>query len=62
MARDVDIGWPKVGSAHITDAKTDYGATDLDTEAEIIAAVNAANVTVNATLLALETAGDVAAS
>ena len=62
MARDVDLGWPTVGVSHITDAKTDYTSGDLDSEAEIITAINAANVTLNAALVALETAGEVSAS
>lgn len=62
MARDVDIGWPRVGSVHIADAKVDYSTPDLDTEAEVIVAVNATNTIVNSALAALEGAGIVAAS
>ena len=42
---------------HIADAKTDYSAGDLDTESEIIAAINATNTAINAILDALEGAG-----
>lgn len=39
---------------HIADAKTDYTTGDLDTEAEIIAAINATNTTLNTLLAELE--------
>lgn len=42
---------------HIADAKTDYDTGDLDAEAEIIAAVNATNTTINSILAALEAVG-----
>ena len=41
--------------AHEDDVKTDYTAGDLDTEAEIIDAVNATNAKINAVLAKLET-------
>lgn len=62
MARDVDLGWPRVGSAHIADAKVDYSSGDLDTEAEDIVATNATNVAINSVLAALELVGVVATS
>lgn len=40
--------------AHINDAKIDYTTGDLDTEAEIIDAVNATNGKINSILAALE--------
>jgi hypothetical protein len=43
--------------AHITDAKTDYTTGDLDSEAEVIAAVNATNTAINSILVRLEQAG-----
>jgi hypothetical protein len=49
-------------TAHIDDLKTDYATPDLDTEAEVIAAVNATNVAVNAVLAVLEKLGTVASS
>lgn len=49
-------------ASHIADAKTDYTTGDLDTEAEIIAAINAANTKLNAALAALEGVGILAAS
>lgn len=48
--------------AHIANAKTDYTAGDLDTEAEIIAAFNTTNGKINAILAALEAAGILASS
>lgn len=48
--------------AHIADAKEDYVATDLDTEAEIITAINATNAKLNDLLAALETHGLLASS
>ena len=55
--RDTDIGTPREGVAHVADAKTDYTAGNLDSEAEIIVAVNATNTKLNAILVALETGG-----
>jgi hypothetical protein len=49
-------------ASHIADAKTDYAAGDLDTEAEIIAAFNATNAKINAILAALEGVGILASS
>lgn len=49
-------------ASHIADQKTDYGAGDLDIEAEIIAAFNATNAALNAVLAALEGAGILATS
>lgn len=46
-----------VTQAHIADAKTDYTTGDLDTEAEIIAAINATNTKINSILSALEAIG-----
>ena len=40
--------------AHVADAKVDYQALDLDTEAEIITALNTTNGKINAILAALE--------
>lgn len=40
--------------AHIADAKTDYTTGDLDTEAEIISALNATNGKINSMLAVLE--------
>lgn len=62
MARDVNIGSPKVGTAHIADAKTDYGAGDADSGAEVSAALNTTNGKINSILAALELAGIVATS
>ncbi|MDO8302764.1 MAG: hypothetical protein Q7T18_05955, partial [Sedimentisphaerales bacterium] len=39
---------------HEVDAKADYAAGDLDTEAEIITAINATNAKLNALLVKLE--------
>jgi len=44
-------------ASHIADQKVDYETPDLDTEAEIIAAINATNTAINAILAALEGAG-----
>lgn len=41
-------------AAHITDAKVNYTTLDLDTEAEIIAALNTTNGKINSILAALE--------
>lgn len=49
-------------ASHIADAKTDYAAGDLDTEDEIIAAINATNTKINAILAALEGVGILASS
>ena len=43
--------------AHIADAKINYTAGDLDSEAEIISAINATNTTINSILVRLEQAG-----
>jgi hypothetical protein len=48
--------------AHIADAKVDYTAGDMDTEAEIIAGFNTTNAKINALLAALEAAGILASS
>ena len=48
--------------ANITDAKTDYEAGDLDSEAEIITALNSTNTTINEILAALESLGFVRSS
>jgi len=40
-----------------SDLKTDYTAGDLDTEAEIITAINATNTKINAIIAKLETLG-----
>jgi hypothetical protein len=42
---------------HIADAKVDYVAGELDTEAEIIAAINTTNTTLNSVLHYLENLG-----
>lgn len=44
-------------SNHIANAKVNYTTGDLDIEAEIIAAINATNTTINAILTALEANG-----
>ncbi len=49
-------------SSHIADAKTDYGAGELDDESEVIAAINTLNGKINSILVALETAGILAAA
>lgn len=49
-------------AAHIADAKADYATPDLDTEAEVIVAINATNTKLNAILAALEGAGILASS
>ena len=46
----------------IADAKVDYATPDLDTEAEIIVAINATNTTLNAVVAALKGAGIIASS
>jgi hypothetical protein len=43
--------------AHVADAKANYQALDLDTEAEIITALNTTNGKLNAILAALEAFG-----
>jgi hypothetical protein len=48
--------------AHIADAKTDYTAGDLDSEAEVITAINATNTKINGILAMLETHGLTAAA
>lgn len=48
--------------AHIANAKTDYAAGDLDTEAEVIAAFNTTNGKINSILSALRAAGILATS
>jgi len=52
-------GKPLIGSqqAVIADAKVDYATPDLDTEAEIIVAINAANTKINSILDVLEAHG-----
>jgi hypothetical protein len=40
--------------AHVANLKSDYTTGDLDTEAKIIAAINAANAGINAVLAALQ--------
>lgn len=41
----------------IADAKVDYTTGDLDAEAEIIAAINATNTTLNAVIAAINSIG-----
>ena len=41
-------------AAHVSDAKVNYGSGDLDSEAEIIAALNTTNGKLNSILAALE--------
>jgi hypothetical protein len=43
--------------AHVADAKTDYTTGDLDSESEVIAALNTANGKINSILATLETFG-----
>lgn len=45
------------GRTHVADAKNNYTAGDLDSEAEIITALNATNTTLNAVLASLEAVG-----
>jgi len=42
---------------HIADAKVNYATPGLDTEAEVIVAINATNTTINSILSALESYG-----
>jgi hypothetical protein len=51
-----------VQQAHIVDALHSYGAGDLDTEAELITAINAHGAKINALLAALEAAGVLASA
>jgi len=46
--------------AAITSAKTDYTTGDLDSEAKIIAGLNATNTTLNAVITAMRTHGLIA--
>jgi hypothetical protein len=55
-----DVQVLKEQQAHIADAKTNYTAGDLDSEAEIITAMNATNAKINAILAMLEAHGLVA--
>jgi len=48
--------------AHSASAKVDYTTGDLDTEAEVIAAINASNTSINAIQVILENAGLMLAS
>lgn len=48
---------PVVRQAHIADAKANYAAGELDTEAEVITAINATNTIINSILARLETFG-----
>jgi len=48
---------PVVQQSHIADLKTDYTTGDLDTEAEIITALNATNTALNHILAHLEADG-----
>ena len=57
-----DVQILKEQQAHIADAKADYTTGDLDTEAEIITAINATNAKINSILAMLETHGLVASS
>jgi hypothetical protein len=57
FGRDVNLGFPTVGVAKITDTKTDYATPGLDTEAEIIVAINLTNTKINTVIDALENAG-----
>jgi len=52
----------KEQQSHIADLKTDYTTGDLDTEAELITALNTTNGKINAILAMLETHGLVASS
>jgi len=49
-------------TAHIADAKVNYTTGNLDTEAEIISALNTTNGKINAILLILERLGPVASA
>jgi hypothetical protein len=53
---------PQARIAHVADAKVNYTAGDLDSEAEVISAINTANGTINTILATLETFGFHAAS
>lgn len=48
---------PSARIAHVADAKTNYAAGDLDTEAEVITAINTTNGTINSILATLESFG-----
>lgn len=48
--------------SHVTNAKADYASGDLDTEAEVITAINAANGKLNSVLACLQAYGLMAAS
>lgn len=52
----------EVQPSHLTALKVNYTTGDLDTEAEIIAALNATNTRINAIMTALEGIGVFAAS
>lgn len=62
MKRDFEIGFPRLGVAHVADASVAYTTGNLDSEAEVIAAVNTTNGKINLILTALEKAGVVATS
>jgi hypothetical protein len=49
-------------AAHVANAKVDYTTGDLDTEAEIIAALNTTNGKINSILVALRAFGVLASS
>lgn len=57
----VSIGFfgatPTAKAAHIAALKVDYAAGDLDSEAEIISAINATNMAINAIIVILENLG-----
>ena len=57
-----DVQILKEQQSHIGDLKTNYVAGELDTEAEIISAINTTNTKINAILAMLETHGLVASS
>ena len=60
--RNDGIGFPSPSASHIADAKVDYATPGLDTEAEVIVAINTANTKINSILTALEAAGIVAST
>jgi hypothetical protein len=60
LTDDSPLTWVTVlgtAAAHEVDAKTDYTAGDLDTEAEIISAFNTTNGKINSIIAKLEALG-----
>jgi hypothetical protein len=61
LVDDDPLTWARVSvpspEAHETALKANYAAGELDSEAEVIAAINATNTTVNSLISKLETLG-----